>query len=211
MVFHLLCRSIRHGRFCYGGDKMIKERKYIASGWEYLSIDELVPEDHLLRKIDKYIDFSFIYEKVKNYYCKDNGRPSIDPVMLFKMMFVGYLYGIRSDRQLEQEIQVNVAYRWFLGLGFKDKVPDHSTISANRCKRFADTTVFQDVFDEIVNQAIRHRMVGGRILFSDSTHLKANANKKNFTSEKVAVSVRSYLKELDEAVNQDREEHGKKP
>ena len=190
---------------------MIKERKYIASGWEYLSIDELVPEDHLLRKIDKYIDFSFIYEKAKNYYCKDNGRPSIDPVMLFKMMFVGYLYGIRSDRQLEQEIQVNVAYRWFLGLGFKDKVPDHSTISANRCKRFADTTVFQDVFDEIVNQAIRHRMVGGRILFSDSTHLKANANKKNFTSEKVAVSVRSYLKELDEAVNQDREEHGKKP
>ena len=190
---------------------MLKERKYIASGWEYLSIDELVPEDHLLRKIDKYIDFSFIYEKVKNYYCEDNGRPSIDPVILFKMMFIGYLYGIRSDRQLEQEIQVNVAYRWFLGLGFKDKVPDHSTISANRCKRFADTTVFQDVFDEIVNQAIRHRMVGGRILFSDSTHLKANANKKKFTSQKVAVSVRSYLQELDEAVDQDREEHGKKP
>lgn len=179
--------------------------------WEFVCIEELVPQDHLLRKIDKYIDFSFIYEKVKDYYSMDNGRPPIDPVMLFKMMFLGYIYGIRSERQLEKEINGNVYYRWFLGLGLKDKVPDHSTISFNRHQRFQGTSIFQDIFDEIVEQAMRHRMVGGRILFTDSTHLKANANKMKFTTEKVETSVRSYLEELDQAIAQDREEHGKKP
>lgn len=179
-------------------------------GWEFICIDELVPQDHLLRKIDKYIDFTFIYEKVKPYYCQDNGRPSIDPVMLFKMVFIGYLYGIRSERQLEQEVSGNIYYRWFLRLGLKDKVPDHSTISLNR-KRLQGTTVFQDIFDAIVEQAIRHRMVGGRILFSDSTHLKANANKKKFDQKVVEVTTRSYLQELEQAITKDREENGKKP
>ncbi len=80
---------------------------------ELVNIGTLIPEDHLLRKIDKAIDFTFIYEKVEDLYCKDNGRPPIDPIQLFKMMFIGYLYGIRSERRLEQEVQVNVAYRWF--------------------------------------------------------------------------------------------------
>ena len=174
---------------------MLKERKFIANGWDYISIDELVPDNHLLRKIDKYIDFSFIYNKVKPYYCEDNGRPPIDPVMLFKMLFIGYLYGIRSERQLEQEIQVNVAYRWFLGLGFKDKVPDHSTISYNRHGRFKDTPIFQEIFDEIVRSAINHKMVGGKVLFSDSTHLKANANKKKFIIEKIqGIKIRLFLR-----------------
>lgn len=190
---------------------MYREREGQQTQWEFVYIEELVPQDHLLRKIDKYIDFSFIPGRVKDYYCQDNGRPPIDPVMLFKMMFIGYLYGIRSERQLEEEIKGNVYYRWFLGLGLKDKVPDHSTISLNRHHRFQGTTIFQDIFDEIVEQAKRHRMVGGRILFSDSTHLKANANKKKFTTEKVAVSTRSYLEKLDQAIAQDREEHGKKP
>jgi transposase len=190
---------------------MYREREGQQTGWEFVCIEELVPQDHLLRRIDKYIDFSFIPGRVKEYYCQDNGRPPIDPVMLFKMMFIGYLYGIRSERQLEEEIKGNVYYRWFLGLGLKDKVPDHSTISFNRHRRFGGTTIFQDIFDEIVEQAKRHRMVGGRILFTDSTHLKANANKKKFTTEKVGSSTRSYLKELDRAIAIDREEHGKKP
>ncbi|WP_139070854.1 transposase, partial [Paenibacillus sp. KS1] len=109
-----------------------------------------------LRKVDKYIDFSFIDKKVRPLYCADNGRPAIDPVVLFKMIFLGYFYGIRSERQLEREIQTNLAYRWFLGLGLTDKVPDHSTISWNRRTRFKDTDIFQDVFDEIVLQAIQH-------------------------------------------------------
>ena len=88
---------------------MLKERSSIQSELELVSIETLVPKDHLLRKIDKIIDFSFIYEKVRHLYCADNGRPPIDPVMLFKMLFIGYLFGIRSERRLEQEIEVNTA------------------------------------------------------------------------------------------------------
>ncbi|MUK90835.1 IS5/IS1182 family transposase, partial [Ornithinibacillus sp. L9] len=157
---------------------------------EFVSIEDLVPQDHLLRKIDKHIDFSFIIEKVKPYYCEDNGRPSLDPLVLFKMMFIGYFFGIRSERQLEKEVQLNVAYRWFLGLRLTDPVPDHTTISWNRRKRFKDTNIFQEIFDEIVLQAINHKMVGGRVLFTDSTHLKANANKHKFSREEVEVETR---------------------
>ena len=103
---------------------------------EYVTIEELVPKDHILRKIEGSIRFGFIREKVKSLYCLDNGRPAIDPVVLFKMLFIGYLFGVRSERQLVRDIEVNVAYRWFLGLGFKDKVPDTSTINQNRRRRF---------------------------------------------------------------------------
>lgn len=81
-----------------------------------LTIENLVPEDHFLRKLDHLVDFSFIYEETKEYCCHRNGRPSIDPVILVKYLLDGYLYGIESERRIEQEIQVNMAYRWFLGL-----------------------------------------------------------------------------------------------
>lgn len=178
---------------------------------ELINIGELVPDDHLLRKIDKTIDFTFIYEKVDHLYCKDNGRPPIDPIQLFKMMFLGYLYGIRSERRLEQEVQVNVAYRWFLGLGFRDSVPDHSTISRNRTERFADTGIFQEIFDEIVLQAISKGLIEGRTLYTDSTHLKANANKNRYSKKQVKKSNRRYLDELDAEIEQERIKHGKKP
>ena len=190
---------------------MLNTRENTQNEIEFVSIDELVPDNHLLRKIDKYIDFSFIIERVKPYYSEDNGRPSIDPLVLFKMMFIGYFYGIRSERQLEQEIKLNVAYRWFLGLRFKDPVPHHSTISWNRHKRFKDTDIFQEIFDEIVLLAMNHKMVGGRVLFTDSTHLKANANKHKFTREEVEVETREYLDELNKAIEENRAEHGKKP
>jgi len=178
--------------------------------YEFVCLDELVPEDHLLRVIQKHIDFSFIREKVRPYYCEDNGRPSVDPVVLFKMIFIGYLYGIRSERQLEKEIQTNIAYRWFLGLSLTDRVPDHTTISWNRRTRFKNTDVFQEIFDEIVRLAIQHRMVGGRVLISDSTHLKANANKRKFKKQVIEKTSRAYLKDLEVAINEDREAHGKK-
>jgi transposase len=178
--------------------------------YEFVCLDELVPEDHLLRVIQKHIDFSFIREKVRPYYCEDNGRPSVDPVVLFKMIFIGYLYGIRSERQLEKEIQTNIAYRWFLGLSLTDRVPDHTTISWNRRTRFNNTDVFQEIFDEIVRLAIQHRMVGGRVLISDSTHLKANANKRKFKKQVIEKTSRAYLKDLEVAINEDREAHGKK-
>ena len=177
---------------------------------EFVCLEDLVPQDHLLRKIDKYIDFTFIREKVRPYYCENNGRPSLDPLVLFKMMFIGYFYGIRSERQLEREIQMNLAYRWFLGLKISEPVPHHSTISWNRCNRFNNTDIFQEIFDEIVMQAMNHKMVGGRVLFTDSTHLKANANKHKFIKKTVEVETRDYIEDLDRAIAEDREKSGKK-
>ncbi|WP_308633820.1 IS1182 family transposase [Paenibacillus silvisoli] len=190
---------------------MLRPNREKQQNYELVSIEDLVPADHLLRKIDKYIDFSFIDERVRHLYSQDNGRPAIDPLVLFKMIFLGYFYGIRSERQLERDIQTNLAYRWFLGLGLADRVPDHTTISWNRRTRFKDTTVFQDIFDEIVLQAISQRMVGGRVLISDSTHLKANANKHKYTKEQVKQNTRDYLDELNAAVETDRKAQGKKP
>lgn len=190
---------------------MLKERTSQQSELEFVSIETLVAPDHLLRKIDHAIDFSFIYDKVRHLYCADNGRPPIDPVMLFKMLLIGYLFGIRSERRLEQEINYNVAYRWFLGLGLTGSVPDHSTISRNRNERFAGTDVYQQVFDEIVVQAIEHKLIDGKTLYTDSTHLKANANKHRYEKKLVSASVKAYTEELDADIAREREAHGKKP
>ena len=178
---------------------------------EFICIEELVPSDHLLRKIDRSIDFSFIYDKVEGLYCSDNGRPPLDPVVFFKMLMIGYLFGVRSERQLVRDIEVNLAYRWFLGFGFRDKIPNHSIFSQNRRRRFSGTTVFQDIFDEIVVQAIEQGLVDGRFLFTDSTHLKANANKGRFERKQVTCSTQQYMEALDADVAKDRQAHGKEP
>jgi transposase len=178
---------------------------------EFVSIEDLVPKDHLLRKIDKVIDFGFIRDRVKDLYCADNGRPAIDPVVLFKMLFIGYLFGTRSERQLVRDIQVNVAYRWFLGFGLTDKIPDASTISQNRRRRFSESAIYQEIFDAIVLQAMHRKMVDGTTLYTDSTHLKANANKHKFALQDVQKSTRDYLETLEEDVARDRAAHGKKP
>lgn len=178
---------------------------------EMVTIEELVPKDHLLRLIDRHIDFSFIRAKTQHLYCSDNGRPALDPVVLFKMLLLGYLFGIRSERRLIQEIQVNVAYRWFAGLNLTERVPDASTFSQNRRRRFAGTGIEQDIFDAIVEQAIRHGLIGGQVLYSDSTHLKASANKNRFVVHEVEQKPAAYLAELDAAIDADRAEHGKPP
>ena len=155
---------------------MINERREAQNEIEVVMLEQLVPQDHLLRKIDKYIDFSFIRELTKDLYCHTNGRPAVDPVVLFKMLFIGYLYGIRSERQLVKDIEVNLAYRWFLGFGLSDKIPDSSTISQNRKRRFNGTDIYQKIFDNILEQAISLKLVPGKIMYVDSTHIKANAN-----------------------------------
>lgn len=165
---------------------------------EFVSIDTLVPADHLLRKTERSVDFTFIRERVP-----------IDPVVLFKMLFIGYLFGIRSERKLVAEIQVNVAYRWFLGLTLQDKVPDSSTLSQNRRRRFRESTIYQEIFDEIVVLAMQRGLVDGQTLYTDSTHLKANANKHKFEKGVVQKSTRGYLDELDVAIDEDRLDHGK--
>ncbi|QKJ15447.1 IS1182 family transposase [Yersinia kristensenii] len=178
---------------------------------EMVTLEELVPKDHLVRKVDAAIDFEFIRDAVAHLYCHDNGRPAIDPVVLFKMMLLGYLFGIPSERRLVKEIEVNVAYRWFLRMGLTDKIPDASTLSQNRIRRFNGTDIFQQVFDNIVEQAINKGMVGGRVLYSDSTHLKANANPRKAINVPQPVKASAYIGVLNAAVNEDREVAGKKP
>lgn len=190
---------------------MLKENKSTQQGLELVFIENLVPQDHILRKIDKYIDFSFITDLTKDLYCANNGRPAVNPVVLFKMLFIGYLFGIRSERQLIKDIEVNVAYRWFLGFSLTDKIPSHSTISQNRITRFKDTDIYQDIFDNIVFQAINKKLVDGKILYTDSTHLKANANKNKFTKEEVTQSTKYYFEALEKDINEDRVAHGKNP
>uniref|UniRef100_UPI002181EBCF transposase n=1 Tax=Burkholderia pseudomallei TaxID=28450 RepID=UPI002181EBCF len=166
---------------------------------EMVTLEELVPKDHLLRQIDAAVDFEFIRAKVAHLYCADNGRPALDPVVMFKLLFIGYLFGVRSERQLMREVQVNVAYRWFARFRLTDKVPDASTFSQNRRRRFTDTTVYQEIFDEIVRQAIKRGLVDGRVLYTDSTHLKANANKGKFDVVKLEQTPAAYTEALNAA------------
>lgn len=179
------------------------------SEFEFVCLEQLVPHDHLLRKIENVLDFEFIREKVRPLYCENNGRPSVDPVVLFKILFIGYLFGIRSERQLIREVEMNMAYRWFLGYNLTEKIPNHSTISQNRRRRFSESNVYQEIFDHIVLEALELKLADGKRLYTDSTHLKANANKKKFQLEDVEKSTRAYLNDLESDVNQDRADHGK--
>jgi IS5 family transposase len=130
---------------------------------------------------------------------------------MFKALFVGYLFGIRSERQLVREIEVNVAYRWFLGLKLTEVVFDASTLSQNRRRRYQDASVAQDIFDTILEQAIAKGLVDGAVLYTDSTHLKANANKNRYDLKAIAKSRADYWDALDKAIEEDRAGHGKKP
>ena len=125
-----------------------------------MDIKDLIPQDHLLRKIKAQIDFDFIYEQAESYYSKI-GRPSIDPVCLMKMLLIGYLYGIRSERRLEEEITLNIAYRWFYGFELMDVISDHSTFSQNRRRRFTDSAIFRQIFNMLVNNCIETGLVLG--------------------------------------------------
>ncbi len=190
---------------------MLKKEIDFQPEMEFVNIEDLVPKNHLLRKIQRHIDFSFILKNTAHLYCEDNGRPPVHPIRLFKMLLIGYLFGIRSERQLVKEIEVNVAYRWFLGFGLLDKIPHHSVFSQNRRRRFTDSKVFEEIFVEIVRQGIAKGLVEGKILYTDSTHTKANANKQKFKKIVVEEEPKTYLKELDKDINDDREKRGKKP
>ena len=144
---------------------MLREKASVQqSEYEVVLLEELVPEDHLLRKIDRAVDFSFIHDLCKDLYCLDNGRPAIEPELLFRMLFLGYLYGIRSEVKLAQAVNENIAFKWFLGLKLTQKGPDHATISANRVRRFRDNNIAEKIFNEILRQGVDKGLVGGRIL-----------------------------------------------
>ena len=172
------------------------------------TMEELVPENSLFRKIDKYIDFTFIYEKVKGLYSEDNGRPSVDPVVLFKLVFIQALDGIKSMRKTCEKIKVDAEYRWFLNIPFGQDTPHFSTFSKNYERRFKGTTIFEDIFVEIVKQAQKYGMLNDEF-FMDSTHRKANANKNKY-EDIIVKQVKKRKIELEEEINEERKRIGKK-
>ncbi len=174
-------------------------------------IDDLVPKDHILRDIDRAIDFSFIYDEVKDLYCENTGRPSIDPVVLFKIVLIQYTFGIRSMRQTIKDIEVNVAYRWFLGYDLLEPVPHFSTFGKNYSRRFADSNIFEKIFEHILAEAVNAGFVDASAIFIDATHIKASANNKKYVNELVKIEAKHYQKELNEEIQLDRQKHGKKP
>lgn len=174
-------------------------------------MDDLVPQDHLLRIIDKAIDWTFIYKLVEDKYSQDNGRPSMDPVMLIKIPFIQYLYGIRSMRQTIKEIEVNVAYRWFLGLEMNDSVPHFSTFGKNYTRRFKDTPLFEQIFQHILEECYKFKLVDPTEVFVDATHIKARANNKKMQKRIAHKEALFYEEQLKKEINEDRADHGKKP
>ena len=163
------------------------------------------------RIIDKAIDWSFIYDLVVDKYSPDNGRPSMDPVMLIKLPFIQYLYGIRSMRQTVKEIEVNVANRWFLGLEMMDKVPHFSTFGKNYTRRFKDTDLFEQIFSHILQECYKFKLIDPTEVFVDATHVKARANSKKI-QKRIAHEEALFFEEiLKKEINEDRQVHGKRP
>ena len=173
-------------------------------------IDALVPKDHLLRKIERIMDYEWLYERLDPYYNHDVGRPGTDPVVLIKMVLIQHLYGIPSLRQTHQRIQDTVSYRWFLGYGLLENIPHFATVSYAFCKRFPPELA-EEIFEHILNKAINNRMVDPSVVFIDGTHIKASANKKKYQKEQVKKAAKVYREQLREEVNAEREALGKKP
>lgn len=188
-----------------------KKNRQITNQVEFISIDQLVPEDHLLRAVDASIDFDFIYDEVKKMYSQDTGRPSIDPVVLIKLIMLQVLYGIKSMRQTIREAEVNLAYRWFLGYGFQEKIPHFSTFGKNYERRFKESDLFEKIFMQILMEAIKCGFVRTDAVFIDATHVKANANKNKHIKKMAEHRAHKYKRDLMIEINEDRMEHGKKP
>lgn len=170
----------------------------------YFRLEDQVPENHLLRLIDKHISFEFVREQLKATY-SETGRPSIDPELLLRILLIGYLYGITSERKLVEELRMHLAWRWFTGLSFDQEVPHHSTFSKNRHGRFQESKLFEQLFEQIVRQCMEVGLVEGKQLSVDGTFVEANAAKESripreqlAEAAQVNHSLRQYLKELEE-------------
>lgn len=189
---------------------MLSENRAERNQMEFFCIDSFVPQDHLLRKIEEAVAFSKIYEIVSDLYCHNNGRPSVDPVVLFKIVFIQHLYGIPSLRRTCEEIKMNVAYRWFLGYLMNKHLPHFSTVSQNFKHRFTEETI-DKVFEWILSEVEKHGYLTPDAVFVDGTHIKANANLHKAVKKAIPKAAREYEKQLMEEINADREAHEKKP
>src|SRR6202165_5544545 len=168
----------------------------------YFRLEDQVPENHLLRLIEKHISFEFVRERLRNSY-SETGRPSIDPELLLRILLIGYLYGITSERKLVEELRMHLAWRWFTGLGFDQEIPHHSTFSKNRHGRFQESKLFEQLFEQIVRQCVEVGLVQGKHLSVDGSFVEANAAKESripreqlVEAAQVHHTVRQYLEEL---------------
>jgi len=165
------------------------------------NLDELVPQDHLLRKIDHFLDLSDLHEHLASYY-SHTGRPSVDPELMIRMLIIGYCLGIRSERRLCEEVKLNLAYRWFCRLSIEDQVPDHSTFSKNRNGRFREAEVLRHVFEQVLQSCIDAGLVGGEGFAVDASVVKADASRQRHRGDDddwgSGPAVRDYLDGLQE-------------
>jgi len=170
----------------------------------YFRLEDQIPEDHLLRLIDQHVDLSFVRERLRSSYSA-TGRPSIDPEVLLRLLLVGYLYGMTSERRLLEEVKMHLAYRWFTRLNFGEEIPDHSTFSKNRHGRFRQSGVFREVFEEIVRRCLEAGLVAGKNLAVDGTLVAADASRQSRVRREqlkeaapISQTVREFLAELEE-------------
>ena len=171
-------------------------------------LDEAVPEDHLVRKIAAVLDLSWVHSELAPYY-PTMGRPSIDPVLMIRMLIIGYVFAIRSERALCREVQVNLAYRWFCGLSIEDRIPDHSAFSRARHERFRDSDMFRRVFERVVEACMAAGLVGGEGFAVDASLIAADANKQRSIQgsewnkardpQDASRAMKDYLATLDDA------------
>jgi transposase len=168
-------------------------------------LEKQIPDTHLLRQVDQFLDFTQIRQHLQSYY-SHTGCPSIDPELMIRMLLVGYCYGIRSERRLCEEVQFNLAYRWFCRLGLEDKVPDHSTFSKNRHGRFREADLLRLVFDTVVQRCNEHGLIKGEGFAIDASYVRADTSRQraedgpvNWTPAKQQTrAVKEYLQALDE-------------
>src|SRR5437868_14463845 len=170
----------------------------------YFRLEDQVPENYLLRLIEKHISFEFVREHLKQSY-SETGRPSIDPELLLRILLIGYLYGITSERKLVEELGMQLAWRWFTGLGFHQPIPHHSTFSKNRHGRFQESKLFEQLFERIVKQCMEVGLVRGDNLSVDGSFVEANASKESriprqqlAEAAQVKQTARQYLVELEQ-------------
>src|SRR5271169_2085865 len=171
-------------------------------------LEEVVPDDHQVRAIASVLDLSWVYGELSPHY-PALGRPSIDPVLMIRMLILGYAFGLRSERLLCREVKVNLAYRWFCGLSIEDKIPDHSVFSLARNERFRDNDIFRRVFERVVEACISAGLVGGKEFAVDASLIVADANKqrsipgsewiKERDPETASRAVKEYMATLDDA------------
>ena len=171
------------------------QRQYVS---EIVNLEEMVPQNHFLRVIEKYFDWNFIYEEVEKQYSLF-GRPSIDPVVLFKIHILKFLFNEDSLRKTYESLNYNNLYRWFIGYSLNEEVPNHSTYSQNYKRKFCklEKDILQTVFDKVIDLLIEYDCLDMTSVYIDSTNTKAYANKKKSHKEIVKVEAKKYQKELE--------------